>query len=45
MKSTIEFHANQLFAIFGIFALGFIVLTLPTGLVIGWLSNRLAVKR
>lgn len=45
MKSTIEFHANQLFAVFAIFALGFIVLTLPMGLLVGWLSNRLAVKR
>ncbi|MDK8878531.1 glutamate ABC transporter permease GluC [Corynebacterium sp. MSK008] len=45
MKSTIEFHANQLFAVFGIFALGFIMLTLPMGLLVGWLSNRLAVKR
>ncbi|WJY68253.1 glutamate ABC transporter permease GluC [Corynebacterium auris] len=45
MKSTIEFHANQLFVIFGIFALGFIILTLPMGLFLGWLSERLAVKR
>lgn len=45
MKSTIEFHANQLFIIFGIFALGFIILTLPMGLVLGRLSDRLAVKK
>lgn len=45
MKSTIEFHANQLFVIFGVFALGFIILTLPMGLFLGWLSERLAVKR
>ncbi|MDY5785994.1 MULTISPECIES: glutamate ABC transporter permease GluC [unclassified Corynebacterium] len=45
MKSTIEFHANQLFVIFGVFALGFLILTLPMGLALGWLSERLAVKR
>ena len=45
MKSTIEFHASQLFIIFGVFALGFMILTLPMGLLLGWLSNRLAVKR
>lgn len=45
MKSTIEFHANQLFVIFGVFAAGFLVLTLPMGVALGWLSDRLAVKR
>ena len=45
MKSTIEFHANQLFVIFGVFAAGFLILTLPMGLALGWLSDRLAVKR
>ncbi|MEJ5927076.1 amino acid ABC transporter permease [Corynebacterium sp. H128] len=45
MKSTIENHANQLFLVFGIFALGFIILTLPMGLAVGSLSNRLAVKK
>ncbi|RNE49341.1 amino acid ABC transporter permease [Corynebacterium alimapuense] len=45
MKSTIEFHANMLFVIFGIFALGFIILTLPTGLALGRLSDRMAVKK
>ena len=28
-----------------VFAFGFVVLTLPTGLFLGWLSKRLAVKR
>ncbi|MDR7329527.1 amino acid ABC transporter permease [Corynebacterium guangdongense] len=45
MKSVIEMHANQLFLIFGAFALGFIILTLPMGLALGSLSNRLAVKK
>jgi len=45
MKSTIENHADQIFLVFGIFAVGFMILTLPTGLFFGWLGNRLAVKR
>lgn len=45
MKSTIEFHANELFIIFGVFALGFVILTLPIGLAVGKLSDRLAVKK
>lgn len=45
MKSTIEFHANQLFVIFGVFALGFIILTLPMGLALGRVSERMAVKK
>lgn len=45
MKSTIENHANQLFIIFFVFALGFIILTLPMGLGLGKLSERMAVKK
>ncbi|MGW6021909.1 amino acid ABC transporter permease [Streptomyces sp. NPDC055099] len=44
MKEMIENEA-QLFLITGIFAFGFVVLTLPTGLILGWLGKRLAVKR
>ncbi|MGW5738066.1 MULTISPECIES: amino acid ABC transporter permease [Streptomyces] len=44
MKEMIENEA-QLFAITAVFALGFVVLTLPTGLILGWLGKRLAVKR
>ncbi|MEU3842063.1 amino acid ABC transporter permease [Streptomyces sp. NPDC028635] len=44
MKSMIENEAQTL-AIGAIFALGFVVLTLPTGLILGWLGKRLAVKR
>ncbi len=44
MKEMIENEA-QVLAIGAIFALGFVVLTLPTGLFFGWLSKRLAVKR
>ncbi|RAV32473.1 amino acid ABC transporter permease [Corynebacterium heidelbergense] len=45
MKSTIEKNADQVLWIFGIIALGFVILTLPTGLLFGSLSRRLAVKR
>ncbi|MFJ5712401.1 MULTISPECIES: amino acid ABC transporter permease [unclassified Streptomyces] len=45
MKEMIENEADALFAVFGIFAFGFILLTLPTGLVLGWAAKRLAVKR
>jgi glutamate transport system permease protein len=44
MKEMIENEA-QVLAIGALFALGFVVLTLPTGLFFGWLSKRLAVKR
>ncbi|MEV2252027.1 amino acid ABC transporter permease [Streptomyces sp. NPDC050147] len=44
MKEMIENEA-QLLLITAIFALGFVVLTLPTGLILGWLGKRLAVKR
>ncbi|GAA4897950.1 amino acid ABC transporter permease [Streptomyces coeruleoprunus] len=45
MKTMIENEADALFAVFGVFALGFIVLTLPTGLILGWVAKRVAVKR
>ncbi|MFJ8132085.1 amino acid ABC transporter permease [Streptomyces hydrogenans] len=45
MKGMIENEAQALFTVFGIFAFGFIVLTLPTGLFLGWAAKRLAVKR
>ncbi|MFD4529564.1 amino acid ABC transporter permease [Streptomyces sp. NPDC058470] len=44
MKEMIENEA-QTVAIGAVFAFGFVVLTLPTGLILGWLSKRLAVKR
>ncbi|NUO60171.1 MAG: amino acid ABC transporter permease [Hamadaea sp.] len=44
MKEMIENEA-QTVLIAAIFAFGFVVLTLPTGLFMGWLSKRLAVKR
>ncbi|MFJ9668650.1 amino acid ABC transporter permease [Streptomyces sp. NPDC101219] len=44
MKEMIENEAQTLL-IGAVFAFGFVVLTLPTGLFLNWLSKRLAVKR
>ncbi|MET7384149.1 amino acid ABC transporter permease [Streptomyces sp. NPDC005529] len=44
MKTMIEAEA-QTVLIAVVFAFGFVVLTLPTGLILGWLGKRLAVKR
>ncbi|MFD7880703.1 amino acid ABC transporter permease [Streptomyces sp. NPDC059766] len=44
MKTMIENEAQTL-AIGAVFALGFVVLTLPTGLLLGWVGKRMAVKR
>ncbi|RPF36777.1 amino acid ABC transporter permease [Streptomyces sp. TLI_185] len=44
MKTMIENEAQTLL-IGAVFAFGFVVLTLPTGLIFGWLAKRLAVKR
>lgn len=45
MKTMNENYANDLFVIAGIIAAGFVILTLPTGLLFGWAGKRLAVKR
>ncbi|MFF0289569.1 amino acid ABC transporter permease [Streptomyces sp. NPDC005262] len=44
MKGMIEAEA-QLILIAAVFAFGFICLTLPTGLILGWVSKKVAVKR
>ncbi|MEU0195596.1 amino acid ABC transporter permease [Streptomyces afghaniensis] len=44
MKEMIENEA-QLLLISAIFAFGFVVLTLPTGLILGWVGKKVAVKR
>ncbi|MEU1530607.1 amino acid ABC transporter permease [Streptomyces fagopyri] len=44
MKSMIENEA-QLVAVSAVFAFGFICLTLPTGLLLGWVGKKVAVKR
>ncbi|MFE3293370.1 amino acid ABC transporter permease [Rhodococcus sp. NPDC059234] len=45
MKTMIENEADQLFVVFAIFAIGFMVLTLPVGFLFGYLGKRMAVKR
>lgn len=45
MWNMIEFNSSLLYWIFIIMATGFVVLTLPVGLLFTWLSNRLAVHR
>lgn len=44
MKELIE-NTSALLVVGGIFAIGFVILTLPLGLIFGWLGKRLAVKR
>ncbi|MCK2240232.1 MULTISPECIES: amino acid ABC transporter permease [unclassified Crossiella] len=45
MSDMIEKESDKIILVFAIFALGFVVLTLPTGLVLGWVSKKVAVKR
>ena len=45
MRGMIEFRPDLIYAIFAIMATGFVVLTLPTGLLFTTLSRRLAVRR
>jgi glutamate transport system permease protein len=45
MKEMIENESDQPVSVFLLFALGFIVLTLPIGLFLGWVANRATVKR
>lgn len=45
MKTMIENESDVLVLVFLIFAFGFVVLTLPTGLLLGLLAKKVAVKR
>ena len=45
MRGMIEFRPDLLYAIFAIMAAGFVVLTLPIGVLFTTLSRRLAVRR
>ncbi|MFJ7157960.1 amino acid ABC transporter permease [Streptomyces sp. NPDC101118] len=45
MKTMLENESDAILAVFAVFAFGFIVLTLPTGLFLGWVAKRMAVKR
>lgn len=45
MKNMIEFRPDVLVSVFLVIAIGFVILTLPMGMVTSWLSARLAVRR
>jgi glutamate transport system permease protein len=45
MKTMIEFRPDVIMAIFATFALGFVIIVIPIGLLTTWLSNKLAVAR
>ncbi|MDR1187526.1 MAG: ABC transporter permease subunit [Bifidobacteriaceae bacterium] len=45
MKTMIEFDSSMVFAIFGLFAIGFVVIVVPVGLATTALSRRMAVPR
>ncbi|MEJ6548287.1 MULTISPECIES: amino acid ABC transporter permease [unclassified Corynebacterium] len=45
MKTMTENYASDLLIIFAVIAAGFIILTLPTGLLFGWAGKRWTVKR
>lgn len=45
MKSMIEFNSDLIFMISFVFALGFVVIVVPIGVLTTWASRKLAVKR
>jgi glutamate transport system permease protein len=45
MSTMVENESNALVSVFAVFAFGFIVLTLPVGLLLGALAKKLSVKR
>lgn len=45
MSEMVENESDALLGVFTIFALGFVLLTLPTGLLLGWVANKATVKR
>ncbi|HEY0451320.1 amino acid ABC transporter permease [Actinophytocola sp.] len=45
MREMIENESDALFLVAAMFALGFVILTLPTGLILGWVAKKVAVKR
>lgn len=45
MKTMIEFNSSYLWGIFATFAIGYVILVIPIGVLTTWLSQRLAVKR
>ncbi|WP_130866479.1 amino acid ABC transporter permease [Acidipropionibacterium timonense] len=45
MKNMIEFSPQFIYAIFILMALGFVILTLPLGMFVSWITTRMAVQR
>lgn len=45
MKEMLENESDAIFLVTAIFALGFVILTLPTGLLLGWVAKKVTVKR
>lgn len=45
MSEMVENESDSLLSVFVLFALGFVLLTLPTGLLLGWVARRVAVVR
>lgn len=45
MNTMVENEQSSLLAIFLVFAIGFVVLTLPVGLILGYVARRAAVQR
>lgn len=45
MSTMIEFHPDVIVSIFLIFAIGYVILIIPIGMVTTYLSNKLAVRR
>lgn len=45
MSQMFEFNPNLLLAIFGVFAIGWVIVVLPLGLATTWLSKRLVIER
>ena len=45
MSEMVENESDVLFLVFAVFAFGFVCLTLPTGLILGWVAGKAAVRR
>lgn len=45
MKQMLEFESNLIIPIFATFAIGFVIIVIPVGLLTTWLSKKLAVAR
>ena len=45
MSTMVENEGNALMSVFAVFAFGFVILTLPVGLLLGRLARRVAVRR